>query len=223
MKAIFNGPMSTIECEKSRGINIWRQNGNEENNFNRCFALFRACTGQLGHMRHARPIRLQVRAEFLAHVNDSTLNASSMSIKRFGLLTTGMGIGKIRGDISLQCWFIPFDDKEWIGMMSAQRIPELTMGVERIKGTDPTMNGQGRKQCACLRDLVGFFSHCQLGPNFLTLVRETGKQVRRFSFFCSCSSHGFAIDSEWISGRSETGRPNPRSEYLLNGLDIYLR
>ena len=97
------------------------------------------------------------------------------------------------------------------------------MGVQSIKGTDPSANGQGGKQFASFGDLVGFFAHRQLGPDFFALVGEAGKQMGRISFCCPGSSHGFAIDGDGIGGRGQAGGPDPCREHLLNRLSTDLR
>jgi hypothetical protein len=50
-------------------------------------------------MRKAGPIGLKIVAEFLADLDDTMFDASTMSIKRFGVLVVGMRISKI-GDES---------------------------------------------------------------------------------------------------------------------------
>ncbi len=97
------------------------------------------------------------------------------------------------------------------------------MGMQGIKGADPSANGEGRKQLASFWDLVGFFAYRQLGPDFFTLVREAGKQVGGISLRCSGSSHGFAIDSDGVGGRGQAGGPDPCREHLLNRLSTDLR
>ena len=92
------------------------------------------------------------------------------------------------------------------------------MGMQRIKGADPSMNGQGGKQLASFWDLVGFCAYRQLGPDFFPVVREAGKQMGGISFSRSGSSHGLAIDGEGIGGASLAAGPDPGREDLLNPL-----
>jgi hypothetical protein len=81
--------------------------------------------------------------------------------------------------------------------------------VQRIKCTDPSANGQAGKQFAGFGDLVGFFAHSDLGPDFFALVGEARKQMGRISLCCPGSSHRFAIDGEGIGGRGQAGGPDP--------------
>jgi hypothetical protein len=95
--------------------------------------------------------------------------------------------------------------------------------VQSIKRADASANGQSGKQFAGFGDLVGFFAHGQLSPDFLTLMGEAGKQMRRVSFSCPGSSQRFAIDSERIGGRGLASGPDPCREDLFKALDINLR
>ena len=97
------------------------------------------------------------------------------------------------------------------------------MGVQGIKGADASADGQGGKQLASFWDLVGFFAHSELGPDFFALVREAGQQMGGISFSRPGPSHRFAIDGEGIGGRGEAGGPDPHREHLLNRLSADLR
>ena len=104
--------------------------------------------------------------------------------------------------------------------MNARSVPQLAMSVQRIKRTDPSTDGQGGKQFASFGNLIGFFAHCQLSPDFLALMGEAGKQMGRILFLRAGSSHGLAIDGERIGGRGVAGRPDPCGEYLFDNLGI---
>lgn len=62
-----------------------------------------------------------------------------------------------------------------------QKAPQLAMSVQRIKRTDPSTNGEGGKQFAGFGNLVGFFAHLELGPDFLAVVRESRESRWRAS------------------------------------------
>ena len=120
-----------------------------------------------------------------------------------------MRIGKVGSQIGLEGGLIPLDDKERIGLLAAQKAPQLAVSVQSIKRADASANGQRGKQFAGFGDLVGFFAHGQLSPDFLTLMGEAGKQMRRVSFSCPGSSQRFAIDGERIGGRGLASGPDP--------------
>ncbi len=104
---------------------------------------------------------------------------------------------------------VAFDDTERICLLGTHEVPHLTMGVQRLKGADPPLARQEGKPFSGFGHRVGFFAHCPLSPDFLTLVGEAGKQMRRISFSRPGSAHGFAIDGKGISGRSLAASPDP--------------
>jgi len=174
-------------------------------------------------MGDARPIDSKIRAQFLTDFDNTTLKTPTLPIKGLSLLELSKGISKVGHQIVLKGGLIAFDNKERIGLVGAQEIPKLAMGVQGIKCADASANGQSGKQFTGLGDLVGFFAHCQLRPDFLALVGEAGKQMRRVSFGCPGPSHGFAIDSERISRRGLAGGLDPCREDLFKALGINLR
>ncbi len=50
-------------------------------------------------------------------------------------------IGKVSSQIGLECGFVAFDQKKRIGVLRTQKAPKLTVGMQRIKGTDASTNG----------------------------------------------------------------------------------
>ncbi len=173
-------------------------------------------------MGDAGPISLQISTELLTDLDYTMLDAPTMPIKRLGLLELGLRISERGGQIGLECWLIAFDDKKRIRLLRTQEVPELTMGVQGIKGADASADGQGGKQLASFWDLVGFFSHSQLSPDFFALVCKAGKQMRSRSFSCSGSPHRLAVDSEGIGGGSLAADPDPGRQHLLDrfGTDL---
>jgi hypothetical protein len=105
-----------------------------------------------------------------------------MAIGGFGLLELGLRIRKVGRQIGLEGGFVAFDYKERIGVLCTQEVPELTVGVEGIKGADSPPNRQGGQQFSRLGDFIGFFADRELGPHFLALVGKAGKQMGRISF-----------------------------------------
>jgi len=146
----------------------------------------------------------------LAHLDHSVLDAPTMPIKRLGLLERCLRISKGGGQIALSGGFIAFDHKEWIRLLGTQKLPELPMRMQRIKGTDASENRAAWEAACELRGSRWFFRPRRAEPRrALRLSGEAGKQVRGNAFRCPGSSHGFAIDSEGISGRGRTGGPDP--------------
>ena len=153
------------------------QDGDEIGHFDSGLPLLGASAGELGNVGDTGPISLQIGTEFLADQDHTMLDAPTMSIERLVLLKVGMRISKIGSQIALECGLIAFDDKERIGVLGTEEVPELTVGMQRIKSADTSANGQGRKQFTRFWNFVGFFAYCQFSPDFFTLVREAGKQM----------------------------------------------
>jgi hypothetical protein len=65
-------------------------------------------------------------------------------------------------------------------------------------------------------DLIGFFANSQLGPDFLALMREAGKQMGGITLCGPSSSYGLAINGEGIGGRSQAASPDPLGLSLLS-------
>jgi hypothetical protein len=97
------------------------------------------------------------------------------------------------------------------------------MGVQSIKGADPSTNGQGGKQFASFWDLIGLFADSELGPDFLAVMREAGQQMGGISLGGPSSAYGLAIHGEGIGGRSQAASPDPRREHLFERLNADLR
>ncbi len=174
-------------------------------------------------MHHPRPVGLKIGTHIRTDPDGAPFDAPALSIHRLGLLELSVRIGKGGSQIGLEGGLVPLDDKERRGLLGAQQAPQLAVRVQSIKRADASANGQSGKQFTGSGDLVGFFAHYQLSPDFLTLMGETGKQMRRISFSCPGSSHRFAIDGERIGGRGLASGPDPCREHLLDDLGVDLR
>lgn len=94
-------------------------------------------------------------------------DASPMPIYGLGLLNVSMRIRKRGRQIALEDRLIALDDKEWIGLLGTQQVLEVTVGMQRVKGADPSGNGKRGQTFARLRNLIGFFADRQLRPHAL--------------------------------------------------------
>ena len=216
--------MPAAECQEGlRPIRPRWQDGDKVDDFDRGLVLFGASARQLGHMGDPRPTGLKIGAHLRTDLDRTPFDSPALSISRLRLQELSVRIGKVSSQIGLECGLVAFDHKKRIGVLRTQESPQLTVGVQRIKGTDPSTNGQGGKQFAGFWDLVGFFAHSELGPDFFAVVREAGKQMGGISFSRSGPSHRFAIDGEGIGGRGEAGGLDPHREHLLNRLSADLR
>ena len=189
--------------EGLRPIRSRWQNGDEIDDFNRglVFCGFGACARQLSNMGDPRPAGLKIGTHLRTDLDVTPFDSPTLSIYRFSLLELSERIGKVGSQIDLEGRFVAFDHKDRIRLLGTQQLPELAMRVQRIKRTDPSPNGQAGTQVAGFRDLVGFFAHSDLGPNFFTLVGKAGKQMGSILFCRPGSSHRFAINGEGIARR----------------------
>lgn len=202
--------MSTVQFQQVlRGILPRRQNTDEVHDLSGGLALERTRACELGDVGDPWPIDIKIGTQLLAHFDDTALDAPTLPIQGLSLLELSVWIGKIGSQIGLQCRLVAFDDKERIPLMRTQEVPELAVGVQSIKSADPPSDGERGKQLSSFRNLIRFFAYRHLGPDFLALMSEAGKQMRRVSFSRSGSSHRFAIDGEGIGGSGLAGGPDP--------------
>ena len=193
--------MPAAECQEGlRPIRPRWQDGDEIDDFDRGLVLCGASARQLGNMGDPRPTGLKIGAHLRTNLDRTPFDSPALSISRLRLQELSVRIGKVSSQIGLECGLVAFDHTKRIGVLRTQESPKLTVGMQSIKGTDPSANGQSRKQFAGFWDLIRFFADSQLGPDFFALVREAGQQVGCISPCRPGSSHRFAIDGKGIGG-----------------------
>ena len=225
VEPIFNAPMSTTQVQQPLRC-VWprRQDADDIDHLDGRFSFARPCARQLGDMGDPRPLRLKIGTHFLTDFDTPVLNAPTVPIHGGSLLELSVRIGKGGRHIGLKGGLVAFDHKERIGVMQAKQVPQLTMGMQSIKGADAPRDGKGGKQFAGFGNLIGFFAHRHAGPRPLGVFRV--KQDSRGG----ASPSGVraprtvtAIDSERIGGRGRAGGSDPGREHLLDRFDTDLR
>jgi hypothetical protein len=97
------------------------------------------------------------------------------------------------------------------------------MGMQRIRGKDPSSHRQGWQKHQCHRDLIGFLLNLNLKQGFLTVMGPEGEQMRSLMIIGACPSHGFAIQGNRVIWGSYKRHTDPISQGPFDLRDIEAR